>query len=84
MVVVLDASDRLAGVVTKGDVVAQISHCQGASCVTSTSVVMTREAEICRPPEGFARSVGSDEGPAVEEFSGRGRRTSADRGAQRP
>ncbi|HVY58094.1 MAG TPA: CBS domain-containing protein [Xanthobacteraceae bacterium] len=39
----------LAGIVTKTDVVGQISHCEGASCVTAASLVMTRDVVVCRP-----------------------------------
>ena len=49
IVIVCDPAGTLAGVNTKTDVVAQISHCQGASCVTPASLVMTRSVVVCRP-----------------------------------
>ena len=49
IVIVCDPAGTLAGVITKTDVVAQISHCQGASCVTPASLVMTRSVVVCRP-----------------------------------
>lgn len=48
-IVVVCASDGLlAGVITKTDVVNQISHCQGDSCTTAASSVMTRDVVVCR------------------------------------
>ncbi|MDE2379944.1 CBS domain-containing protein [Bradyrhizobium sp.] len=49
LVVVRDSSGALAGVITKTDVVRQISHCQGASCMATASAVMTRPVVHCRP-----------------------------------
>ena len=49
IVVVCEATGALAGVITKTDVVEQISHCQGASCVTPASLVMTRNVVVCQP-----------------------------------
>src|SRR5690606_35276148 len=37
------------GVVTKSDVVRQISHCEGCSCTTAVFDVMTRDVVACRP-----------------------------------
>ena len=39
----------LAGVITKTDVVDQISRCQRQSCATPASSVMTREVVVCQP-----------------------------------
>jgi CBS domain-containing protein len=49
IVVVCDAAGILAGIITKTDVVGQISHCQGASCVAPASLVMTRSIITCGP-----------------------------------
>jgi CBS domain-containing protein len=49
LVVVCDASNALAGVITRTDVVRQISHCAGNSCTTAVSAVMTRKVTCCRP-----------------------------------
>ena len=51
IVVVCDLAGRIAGVITKSDVVAQLGHCQGASCMMITSAVMTREVVACRPTD---------------------------------
>lgn len=49
IVVVRDSEGVLAGVITKTDVVRQISHCQGGACVTAASAVMTQAVVYCRP-----------------------------------
>ncbi|QOZ55410.1 cyclic nucleotide-binding/CBS domain-containing protein [Bradyrhizobium sp. CCBAU 53338] len=49
IVVVRKADETLAGVITKTDVVRQISHCQGASCMAAASAVMTKAVVYCRP-----------------------------------
>lgn len=47
-VIVCDADGVLQGVVTKTDVVRQISVCQGATCMCPASTVMTRDVVLCR------------------------------------
>lgn len=49
IVVVCDAGGILTGVITKTDVVSQISHCHGASCKASASSMMTRDVVVCHP-----------------------------------
>jgi CBS domain-containing protein len=51
IVVVCTPDGVLAGVITKTDVVGQISHCQGHSCTTPASYVMTRDVIVCKPDE---------------------------------
>lgn len=48
LVIVYDSVGLLSGVITKTDVVRQISSCQGAACMTPVSLTMTRDATICR------------------------------------
>ena len=48
LVIVCDSEGVLRGVVTKTDVVRQISVCQGASCTRPVSIVMTRDVVLCR------------------------------------
>jgi CBS domain-containing protein len=48
IVVVCASNGLLVGVITKTDVVNQISHCQGNSCTTAASSVMTREVVVCQ------------------------------------
>lgn len=53
LVVVCTSGGVLAGVITKTDVVSQISRCQGTSCATAASLVMTRDVVLCRPGDGL-------------------------------
>ncbi|HEU4484659.1 MAG TPA: CBS domain-containing protein [Povalibacter sp.] len=53
LVVVHKADGTLAGVISKTDVVRQIGHCAGNSCVTAASAVMTREVVACHPGESL-------------------------------
>lgn len=48
LVIVCDSQGVLQGVVTKTDVVRQISVCQGATCMCPASAVMTRDVALCR------------------------------------
>jgi len=48
LVVVCGSAGLLAGVITKTDTVSQISRCQGASCITAASLVMTRDVVLCQ------------------------------------
>jgi len=54
IVLVCDDEGRLAGVVTKTDVVRQISHCEGASCTCPVATVMTRDVVSCSGPDALA------------------------------
>ena len=47
LVIVCDSAGLLVGVITKTDIVAQISHCQGASCIIAAASVMTRDVVLC-------------------------------------
>lgn len=51
LVIVCDGEGALQGVVTKTDVVRQISVCQGATCMCPVSTVMTRDVALCRGPD---------------------------------
>lgn len=48
-VVVCSSAGLFAGVITRTDIVGQISRCQGAGCMTAVSSVMTRDVVLCRP-----------------------------------
>jgi signal-transduction protein with cAMP-binding, CBS, and nucleotidyltransferase domain len=48
IVVVHDSDNVVRGVVTKTDVVRQMSLCQGASCRCPVSAVMSRDPLLCR------------------------------------
>lgn len=49
LIVVCNSDELLAGVITKTDIVRQISHCDGAGCTTAASAVMTEIVILCRP-----------------------------------
>lgn len=49
LVIVCNLDGLMAGIITKTDVVRQISTCQGTSCTTRASSVMTRDVTFCHP-----------------------------------
>ena len=49
LVVVCGSSGLLAGVITRTDIVSQVSRCQGAGCIMPASSAMTRAVVFCRP-----------------------------------
>ena len=51
LVIVIGSAGLVAGVITKTDVVGQMSRCQGASCTMAASLAMTRDVAVCRPGE---------------------------------
>ena len=51
LVIVCDSAGLVAGVITKTDVVGQMSRCQGASCTMAASLTITRDVVICRSDE---------------------------------
>jgi CBS domain-containing protein len=51
LVMVCHANGVLAGIITKTDVVGQISRCQGSSCTVLTALVMQRDVLVCRTGE---------------------------------
>lgn len=51
LVIVCDSTGLMAGVITKTDVVGQMSRCQGTSRMMAASLTMTRDVVICRPDE---------------------------------
>ena len=48
LVVVCGSDGRLSGVITKTDVVRQISSCQGSGCTVAASAIMTDGVVFCR------------------------------------
>ena len=51
LVVVCGSGGQLSGVITKTDVVRQISRCQGSSCTVAVSAIMTDDVVFCRPTD---------------------------------
>jgi CBS domain-containing protein len=49
--VVCSSDNLLTGVITRLDVVRQISHCQGSSCAIAVSTVMTSSVILCHPSD---------------------------------
>jgi CBS domain-containing protein len=49
LVVARDATGVMTGVVTKTDIVRQLSHCSGSGCTAPVAAVMTRDVTCCRP-----------------------------------
>jgi CBS domain-containing protein len=47
LVIVCNSEGLLLGVITKTDIVKQISQCQGASCMAKAAAVMTRDVLLC-------------------------------------
>lgn len=54
ILVVCDRAGILTGVVTKTDVVRQVSVCQGATCMFPVSTAMTRDVALCRSSDRLA------------------------------
>lgn len=54
LVVVCNGDGILQGVVTKTDVVQQISTCQGATCLCPVGTVMSRDIVLCRASDHLA------------------------------
>jgi CBS domain-containing protein len=48
LVIVCDSDGVLQGVVTKTDIVKQISNCRGAACMWPVSAFLTRDVVLCR------------------------------------
>ena len=51
LVVVCDADGTMCGVLTKADIVKQISHCSGCSCTEGVAGIMTRKVVACTPDD---------------------------------
>lgn len=75
LVTVIDSGGKLVGVITKTDVVRQISGCRGSSCTIAASLVMTRDVASCRPGDQLSDvwSMMKDRGlkhlPVIDEGS---------------
>ena len=51
LVIVCGSAGFVAGVISKTDVLGQMSRCQEASCTMAVSLAMTRDVVVCRPRE---------------------------------
>ncbi len=53
LVVVCDKGGAMVGIVTRTDVVRQMSLCQGCGCTAAVGTVMTRKVTYCRPGDSL-------------------------------
>jgi CBS domain-containing protein len=53
LVVVCNSDGVMVGVLSRRDVVGQVSHCQGCGCTMTISSVMTRDVVACSPQDGL-------------------------------
>ena len=51
IVVVCGEDGEMVGVVTKTDIVGQMTRCAGSGCIAQVDTIMTREVVSCRPDE---------------------------------
>lgn len=51
LVVVCNDAGHMSGVVTKADIVRQISHCTGCSCTEMVATIMAQEIICCHPDD---------------------------------
>lgn len=49
LVVVCNRNGAMVGVVSRTDIVREISHCRGSSCLTAVATTMTKTVVYCRP-----------------------------------
>lgn len=47
LIIVCDAKGKLVGVISKTDIVHQMSNCHGASCKVAAAKVMTKDVAVC-------------------------------------
>lgn len=75
LVVGCNSEGFLAGVITKTDIVDQISQCGGASCTIAASLVMTRDVVLCHAVDALQevsarmKERGLKNIPVVDEHS---------------
>ena len=53
LVVVCDKGGAMVGIVTRTDVVRQMSLCQGCGCTAGVATVMTKDVTYCRPGDSL-------------------------------
>jgi len=51
LVVVCNSDGAMVGIITKTDVIRQISHCQGCACTSAAALVMTQDVTYCHPSD---------------------------------
>lgn len=53
LIVVYNPEGEMSGVLSKADIVRQISHCTGCSCTEGVADIMTRDVVKCRPQDAL-------------------------------
>jgi len=53
MVVICDEDEKMAGIVTRADIVRRMGHCEGGSCLTSCADVMTKDVQYCKADDAL-------------------------------
>ncbi len=53
LVVVCDDAGKIAGVVTRADIVSRVSQCSGHACTASVASAMSRDVTSCRPTDAL-------------------------------
>jgi len=53
LVVVCDKNGAMVGIITRTDVVRQMSVCQGCGCTAAVATVMTKDVISCRPGDSL-------------------------------
>ena len=59
----------MVGVLTKTDIVGQISRCMGSGCTARVDSIMTRDVTYCRANEVLRRCLVGDEGARSAAYS---------------
>lgn len=75
LIVVCNNAGKAVGVLSKADIVRQISHCEGRSCTAAVANVMTRDIVKCAPHDWLndvwstIKTVGVRQIPVLDEDS---------------
>lgn len=75
LIVVCNNAGKAVGVLSKADIVRQISHCEGHSCTVAVANVMTRDIVKCDPRDWLndvwstIKTVGVRQIPVLDEDS---------------
>ena len=51
LVVVCDKGGAMVGIITRTDIIRQMSLCQGCGCTSSVATIMTKDVISCRPDD---------------------------------
>ncbi|NYT24362.1 CBS domain-containing protein [Alcaligenaceae bacterium] len=68
LLVVCNHGGAMTGVLTKADIVKQISHCTGCSCTEGVAGIMTRDVVACRPGDRLREVWDVMQGRALKQI----------------